>query len=100
MIRFRLAEDDRARLACPELIEFDETRLRLSEARKLQKVSGFHPADFVKGLQEGNVDALAAVIWLAMHRAGVEVEYDDLDFDLNGLEEVPDDTVGKEADPA
>jgi hypothetical protein len=98
VIRFKLGEDDRARLGAPEIIDFDETKLLLSEARKLQKASGFHPSDFIDGLKKGNVDALAAVVWLALSRSGVTTEYDALDFDMSKLEEVPEE--GKAADPA
>lgn len=85
MIRFKLSPEDRERLGAPEVIAFDETRLMLSEARAVQKASGYHPDDWFDGLKKGAPDAVAAVVWLALRRAGVEITYDDVDFDLGAL---------------
>lgn len=96
MIRFRLSEEDRARLGAPEVIEFEDRRLMLSEARKLQAASGYHPADFLDALRKSDPNAIAALVWLALHRSGVEVEYDAIDFDLGGFEEMPESDPGKD----
>lgn len=90
MIRFRLSAEDAGRLGCGEILEYDEAKLRLSEAKKLQKITGWHPNDLAEGLKKGDADAIGAIVWLALLRNGIEVPYDELDFDLGGLVEEPD----------
>jgi hypothetical protein len=88
VIRFRLSAEDRERLGAPEVIEYDEDKLRLSEARKLQKVTGLGPQQLADGLKAGDFEVLGALVWLALHRVGVDVPYDDLDFDLGALQDL------------
>lgn len=98
MIRFTLSSEDRQRLGAPDVLEYDETKLKLSEARRLQKATGLGPQELADGLKGFNLEAVAALVWLALLRAGIEVAFEDLDFDLSAFEEVPADSepVGKD----
>lgn len=66
--------------------EYDPDKLLVSEAIRLKAVSGLTVMAWHAGLKEGDPEALKALVWLAMTRAGEQVRYGDLDFDLAGLD--------------
>lgn len=86
MITIKLGAADREALGAPEAMQIDPTRFRLAEVRALKRETGHTVESLSQALQggdvEGKVEATAAMVWLALRRAGVQVAYDDLDFDL------------------
>jgi hypothetical protein len=99
MIRITFTEADRAAfgLDSAELL-YDEGSLRVSEVRRLQSLAGLSVKQWGEGLNNGDTEAIVALVWLALARAGVTVGYADLDFDLAGLkfEPVVEDSPGKD----
>jgi hypothetical protein len=90
MIRIRLGDADRERIGCPEWLEYDPAAATLAEHRKLRQV-GFSIQTLGERLQEQDLDAVAALVWLALVRAGADVSFEDLDFALAELEMRADD---------
>lgn len=86
MITIKLGAADREALAAPETMRVDPNRLRLSVVRALKRETGHTVESLSQALQNRDVEAVAALVWLALHRAGVTVAYDDLDFDFAELE--------------
>jgi hypothetical protein len=96
VLRIRLTKSDRARLGgVPEWIEYDVTRPRLGEIRKLKDQVGWPWKQFDEGLNSEDLDerlaSRAVLWWLAVNRI-FEVSWDDFDVDILGveLEEVDD----------
>jgi hypothetical protein len=87
MIRFKLSAEDNARLGLDgNVLEFDESRLTVAEHRAVKKSTGMTLADIANGLKSGDLDATAGLVWLTLRRAGHDIAWDALDFDLLGLE--------------
>lgn len=89
-----------------EKFEFNEKKLRNTEAIALQKVTGMKVVEFYDALSESDANAVTALVWLVKRRAGDEVRFTELDFDLfevmGSLESDPDDAPGEvegEPDP-
>jgi hypothetical protein len=70
--------------------EFELGRLMLSEAKAIQKVTGFTMGEFEKRLELGDVECIAALIWVALKREQPDLRYDDVDGDLSTFEPVED----------
>jgi hypothetical protein len=75
--------------------EYDlPTSFTLGEARTIKKVSGFVPVDMGAALKSGDPDAMAAIVWVILHRENPEVSWDEIDaiditaFDVVGGEEL------------
>lgn len=66
--------------------EYDETRLMNTEAIALQKATGLRPPEFAEGLENGDAIALSGLVWLIMRRAGQDIKFSDLEFDLAAIE--------------
>lgn len=100
-LRLRLSDADRDRLGGPEWVEFDGTRLMVEEARLLRRYTGRSFKELGDALVEGgDEEAIAAMVWLARRRAGVDEKFSGLDFDMEGVEREdipPDPTEGQEA---
>lgn len=96
-MRFKLHESDRAALGAPEWIEFDESVMRVKEIRSIHAATGLRQTQWGPELEAANIDLIAAMVQVALRRAGVEVAYQDLDFDLAGME--IDHTGGKAPTP-
>jgi hypothetical protein len=83
-------------------IEFDENQMLVREARLLQKVTGMGLRQFGEGMREGNIDALMGMVFLALRREGVAVQWSALDefniADLEVIEAPADDTEGADTD--
>lgn len=86
MITIKLCAADREALGAPEAMHVDPQRFRLAEVRALKRETGYTVEALSQALQGGGledkVEATAAMVWLALRRHGVEVAYEDLDFDL------------------
>lgn len=83
MLHIRLSESDRERLGAPEVLEWDESRMMAREAAQLFKVAGMTVKQLRDRLKERDPEADIALVWLALRRAGVEIRYSTLDFDLS-----------------
>ncbi|MYR84088.1 hypothetical protein GTY41_03795 [Streptomyces sp. SID685] len=59
--------------------EWDGDRLLVAEARELKVHTGFTPGRWLAAVDEGDPDALAALIYLAKKRAGETLRFSDLD---------------------
>jgi hypothetical protein len=84
--------------------EMDQKRLRNTEAIALQKVTGMTVVQFYDALSESDATAVTALVWLVKQRAGEQVRFSDLDFDLlevmTSLESDPEDEEAEgEPDP-
>lgn len=66
--------------------EFEAGKFYFKELRAIQKVTGLTMNEFFQGLDKGNVEALGALIWIMKKRAGEDVKYADLDFDMGSME--------------
>jgi hypothetical protein len=101
----KLADADRARYSCPEVLDCNLSTLMLSEARDLQQVTGYSPdelLDLVSGKPEVDPDGQPLMhedgrtqrrkrdwmatnpplVWLGLRRAGIVVQYPELDFQV------------------
>lgn len=100
MIRISFAEADRQAFGIEaEYLDYDENSLRVSEVRKLQAATGLSVTQWSEGLKSGDTDAVVALVWLALARVGVQVEFAELDFDLAGLKSAkaePSESPGKD----
>lgn len=59
--------------------EFDGDRLLLAEARELKTLTGLTPPKWSAGLDEGDPDAIAGLVYLAKKRSGETLRFSDLD---------------------
>jgi hypothetical protein len=92
--KLRLAAADRERLGGPEFLRSPLDSVTVREAIELQKLGYPTPTTLAKALatrDEGpDFAAWVTLVWLALRRAGVECEAATLDFDIVGLEFLPD----------
>jgi hypothetical protein len=90
-----------------EKYEYDDTSLTVKEARVIKKNTGFGLVTWAQALQQGDPDALVAMVWLAKTRAGEAVRWQDFDnmdlaaLDLIGNVDEDDDSEqeGDDVDP-
>lgn len=93
-MKIRLGDADRERIGCPEWIDIGLNPLTVREAEALEEAVGAPYADLVdlmeprqKRVNETtlrlsyNPRGLRLLVWLGLHRAGVAVRFDELDFD-------------------
>jgi hypothetical protein len=74
-----------------EVLEFDDKKMLVREARELKHHTGMGLAAFSKALQGGDPDAIVAMLYLTFRRNSRAVKWADFDeFDLAALEVVPD----------
>ncbi|MGE5827711.1 MAG: hypothetical protein ACM30G_05015 [Micromonosporaceae bacterium] len=82
-MRIRLGDDDRARLGIEvEWLDCDLSRLPMDEAEAFEEASGLE----YHNLGGMSAKAVRAKVWLGLHRAGVEFEWDKLRFDLGATQ--------------
>jgi hypothetical protein len=93
----RLAEEDRKRLGGPELLPFDLSDVTNREAIEIARFGYKTPNLFRKALYNRNSDedgldwkAWTAAVWLALRRAGVEVDLLTFEFNCDRLEYLGD----------
>lgn len=92
-MKLRLSDPDRARLGCPEWLEYDRDQLDLADAEALEAAGG-RWFDYAESTLAGS----RARVWIALHRAGVTVTpYESLHFDVLGItyEDMPAPSPGK-----
>lgn len=82
--------------------EFDGDHLLLAEARELKTFTGMSVPKWSAGIDEGDVDAIQALIYLAKKRAGETLRFSDLetldyaDIDLEMMDD--EEENGEEAE--
>lgn len=95
--KLRLGEADRARLGCPELLESPIGTMTNREAIALQSIGYPSPRLLAEALRKSGDDtdyrAITALVWLALRRGGVEVEFESLEFSLADFDWVLDPVV-------
>lgn len=83
-MRLRLQEADRVRLGCPELLPINLSTVTNREAITLKKLGFASVRALAKVLQADDdpleYEAWTGFVWLALRRAGVEVDPADLEF--------------------
>lgn len=114
-MRLALTAKDCERLGCPETMEIDLSTVTNREAVLLQQM-GFSVLSLgrrlqIKQLDDGDTEmdyaAWDVLVWLALRRAGIEVDVHTFEYDIHGLrlrdEEQPaplPDASGKAEAPA
>lgn len=78
--RYSLSESDRARLGCPEWLEVDLEDLPIGDCIDLESTGG----DW-SSVIDGGAKGVKGRVWLALRRAGVDVPYSELTFNITGL---------------
>lgn len=82
--------------------DFDQARLGMREAYRLQEQTGMNLQRWQTGLVESDVKALAGLVFLLKTRAGETVDWDTFDFDLGSLEieDAAPEVEGDASDPS
>lgn len=73
--------------------EFDDKRMLVAEAREIKTLTGLTVPKLFAGVEEGDADAIASLVFLAKKRAGEALRFSELDsLDLADvdLDVVPD----------
>lgn len=81
-MRIRLSGEDAARLHAPEVLEVDLDHITLREAYVIKAATGLRPVEMILGVGLLDPDAWASIVWLGLHRVGVEVPIRDIDLEL------------------
>lgn len=92
MIKFELGDNT---------YEYDDTQMSVKEARLIKQHAGMGLRSWALGLQDMDVDALVAMVFLAKRRAGEAIRWQDLDnMNINDISIVEDEQVvdGAEAE--
>lgn len=71
-MKFRIGAD-------AEWYEFDQNSMTVLEAREIERHTGMGLRSFSLGLQDGKVDSMIGMIYLAQRRAGRVVKWSDFD---------------------
>lgn len=79
--------------------DFDQSRLMLKEAMAVKTYTGLSLQDWMKSLEDFDPPAVAALVWILRTRAGEEVRYSEIDFNLADFEIIPDEGDADAADP-
>jgi hypothetical protein len=72
--------------------------LMLSEARAIQKATGYTMLEFEQQVAKGDAECIAAIIWVAQKRQIPTLRFDDVDGDLSTFKRLEDDTEGEDAE--
>lgn len=81
MPTIRLGTADRERFGCAEWLPFDE-RFDTREGEAFEAAGG----EIVHFAKDGKVIRWRSLVWLALHRSGLTVPFDDVHFDLNAAD--------------
>jgi hypothetical protein len=118
-IFFTLTDADRERIGCSERLEYDQSRVMVDEAEAIQDDAGIDPSEWIQA-QRTWLDAVSktfaaldsdrqrlalraerAMIWIALHRAGIRVPLADVTYNRVGLRvDLPDTADGQGKDPS
>ena len=72
----------------PVAHEFIFEGLSLRELRDIKKITGMGQAAFAKAGDDGDPEALAALLWIMHKRYKILIPFDDIDLDFNDFEMV------------
>lgn len=72
----------------PVAHEFLFDGLLLRELRDIKKITGMGQAAFAKAGDDGDPEALAALLWIMHKRHKILIPFDDIDLDFNHFEMV------------
>jgi hypothetical protein len=90
----RLSDADQERLGCPELLPLAIADITNREIMQIGRLGYRTPDVFRRALskrgEEMDPTAWTAAVWLALRRAGVQVDIDELEFNADQLAYVPD----------
>lgn len=64
---------------------FDQDVLSVDEAIDVKRHAGLTIASFLTGMRIGDPDAVKSLVWLARRRAGEDIAYDGITFDVIGF---------------
>jgi hypothetical protein len=64
------------------VLDFDDGRMMLSEARILEKNTGARISEIHREFLAGGELGISAYVWLALVRNDLRVKYSELDFDM------------------
>lgn len=97
-MKIRLSDADRERIGGPEWLDCSLDLLPVREAEAIEDATGIEPLEAIKLMipaREPHPTDPALIryrytprgmrlrVWLGLHRAGVEVSFDELDFDYS-----------------
>lgn len=82
-----------------QVFDYDPTRMLNTEAIALQKVTGMRMQEWGQSLEQGDAYALTGLVWLLWRRAGREVAFDEVEFDIGSLDLQDDEPAAVELDP-
>lgn len=80
-----------------QVFDYDPNRMLNTEAIALQKVTGMRMQEWSTLLTEGDAYAVTGLVWLLWRRAGREVAFDEVEFDIGSIE-LEDDAPATEAE--
>jgi hypothetical protein len=69
-----------------ETYQYDPAKMLNTEAMALQKVTGMKVPEWTDALKSGDAFALTGLVWLLWRRAGKHVKFDEVEFDIGGLD--------------
>lgn len=98
-MKFKLDPADHEKLGLPEVLEWDWDVMSVADARLIRKTTGVNAMALGRLWDDRDDDAVCAIVWMSARRAGVELDYPSLDFNLYGLRAAEDDELGKDAAP-
>lgn len=98
MIRFTIPAGAMVGRVDELVLDFDDGRMMLSEARILEKATGSRISEIHREFLAGGELGVAAYVWLAMVRTDRRVKFGELDFDMAKVvcERVDDDPPAEE----
>jgi hypothetical protein len=72
-------------------------KLMLSEARAIQRVTGKTLGEWERAVNDGDVDCLAALVWVARKRERPSLTMDEVEFDVLSFEPIVDEDDEEDA---
>lgn len=82
-----------------QVYDYDPNRMLNTEAIALQKVTGMRMQEWTTALTQGDAFALTGLVWLLWRRAGREVLFDEVEFDIGSISMDDDHEPEVEPDP-
>lgn len=95
-----LAPADRDRYGCTEVLDWNDGQLSVDEAIEIQERTGVEYDGWIAFVKSGHPAALKAVVWMALNRAGHQISWADVQFDVFALELGRDQPASPGKEPA